>query len=221
MLIRTSKYVLALFVSFLFVVSIGCDEEAFNSCNKGYNFSFPVELNPQLDTISVHDTLMISFTYSDSLVNLVDGEYVSINDLPLDLRLDCYWIHLNPAGGDQLDFNLTEEIGQVETFTYSWGDVAFLLRPEHVDGLFKIKLGLIPKSTGIASIVVSNREPLAGFPNRIEENCRADSIRLYFSINDQIDNNFHLNEFSPDPNIQEMTREFFDRHGAYNIVVVD
>lgn len=196
-----------------------CDTSIINPCYKDYTFSIPVELEPVTDTISVDDTLNLSFSYSLDMINTIDSSVVNLEDFPINWNAKCFWIHEDPTIDAEQEFEAVAYTGEIEWLHISVAS-AIMLRPELVNDRFVMNFGLVPKAKGMAYIIIRNFESIMGYPD-IEEDCNAAEIKFHFPINNQLDNNYHLNEFSPDPNIQSMEKEFFDERGGFIFVVED
>ncbi len=219
------NYILLLSLPWIFWAG-SCDRDCQVSSGR-YEFVLPVELTPALDTFHIGDTIKVVSQFSNNVYERVNGkEYLldSFRFYPVTsiIKIDT------AKGTDSFDdFEIIIPVEfDYERFNASTGSQALIGQYLYTkDTGYSLNYKIISLTKGVYLLrqasSISSFEPLQDFPGR----CNLGGSSGVCTVNNNIDNNIHLLEDSPDPHFSEWVlekpeRRFYDL-GSYVFVVTD
>lgn len=215
---------LLLLALFILLSSSSCEKRL--SCSRNWTFEVPVNLTNIKNSYLVGDTLLFESKFGEEYTDLKTGDKVIIPVFPFDIRFALSQIDENPWQWANQDFKLIQFENQFDFIGISTGG-----RPGQ-GGSFRsmfikegtqnsLMFGLVCKKPGVFTIEFLANAGLDRERERADfsDNCADYILPFQFRMNDHSENGFNLYNGSIDTTLHSVSREVYEKIGAYSFVV--
>lgn len=184
------------------------------SCETTYEFNIPFSIT-ELDSFRIGDTIWLSSTINPQLQDRITKSNINVS--AFDFKIFCGLYRRDTTVFDQAEkyFNFINSIGRFDS-KISSTTVQTSVIYDNKNGLKSIKIGLVPKKTGIFSIGFFNLVDDYTNVKLTQSEC-VESIKGLYNMNEGRDFNYYLIQKSP----QEIsTEEEYKKDGTYVFKVI-
>ena len=216
------KYFIISFGIILFVLfSTSCNLVVIpEPCMRDYSFEIPVVLNPALDTFKIGDTIHIEIAFPVEMKDQKSGEYFDMSEFPFNLEFNISWIDIDPAISADKDITYVPKTGDIQMVALTGANAgkAVLLRLVKENRKFKHSFDIIVNKSGL--LVFGFDANIDNyFSYSLDDDCRNENYSILFNLNNGLENNFELLQYSIDEYYHSIEKEYFDSWGGYVFVV--
>jgi len=216
------KYVFSILLLVIMQACISCDPTGTAKCEKEYSFELSLSLSTDLDTFTLQDTIWIESAIDMKLLDLVSGDSIMVDsfDFMIYSKISKVIDTIGFAHGEN-SFMYLNKIGEFQVQNFSNGSKGRLVYAiKH--GKQELRIGMIPKNTGLYDIVFYNlSDDLINL--EFPEQCTVNIKNINYRMNMGNNNNFHLvmdayKQFYPNSLYNE---DGFNSSGGYAFVVIE
>lgn len=199
-----------LFASILFEATT-CHKQP---CEATYSFEIPFSITEK-DSFRIGDTIWLSSTINPQLQDRITKSNINVS--AFDFKIFCGLYRRDTTVFDQAEkyFNFINSVGRFDS-KISSTTVQTSVIYDNKNGFKSIKIGLVPKKTGIFSIGFFNL--VDDFTNvKLTQSKCIESIKGLYNMNESRDFTYYLIQKSPQ---QISTEEEYKKDGTYVFKVI-
>ena len=205
------------FLPFIILCFNGCFLPG-KDCFKDHRFTIDFNIFPAQDTFHVGDTIWISSTIPEELLDEENQEMLDVSDIKFPIIFAAGQVDTLDFAPAEYYFDYVVEQGDLHfEYVATWIDV--YLQYENIDKQQQIRFGIIPKRTAIIKILfdAKTEEVEAIHPS----DC-VGATSLYYKTNggDGEANNYYFIEESNNPWVQ-VTIDEYNMIGTYTFAVIE
>lgn len=172
---KISLILLSLFIT---IINSGCHRSCVEA---NFSFSIDSQINPDIDSIKIGDTLYLTSSFSTTLTDLSSNKLVDYSN-STGIGSDIHVSKFEPADTSTkdavFDFDYISVTGQIyNDRNIPSADGVQQLTYQQTNGNYELKVGFIAKKTGDYILGLGN-----GFSNGLNGNRRCDKATFSISI---------------------------------------
>lgn len=188
------KFKIYFLFSFVLIVNSGCPKP----CNQAsLSFNITSRILPDYDSVHVGDTIFITSSFSTMLVDQISGQNINYNygnDIGSTLSIAQLVKSNSVPVGAVNRFKYYTVFGSLYTANTPNPETVQQLTIQHVNGLYQLKIGLIPQDTGVYALGIGD-----GLSGNGKNSCGKAAFSITFSNTDQ--HIYYYRNWRPDINL--------------------
>lgn len=210
---------------FLGIVSLSlsctsCDPLDTNVCQREYVFSVPVSLTPVTDTFQLGSTIQVDIKFSPNILDDNSGENFDLSSFPFNTEIVVIKIDQTPFSDSSGYVSYAPLVGDLNIIPLPIGGTeAVQVHYAKNDSTLQFKCLITLNKKGTFELYYHSFF-LDEFKEEIKEGCKTKSIEISYGLETD-DTNFEFHQLSPDPKVSNVSKEIFDKNGAFSFVVTD
>ncbi len=203
-------------VSILLISSTACTKKECEGLGDEYLFELPVTLSPAVDTFQVGDTITIISEFSHKITDINSGNEYVLDNFDFWPAISIGHIDTIPVSPAANSFNILVEIA--DEFKVTDLNIAWIYQNLNQ---YSFRSRIIANRKGLFYLGVWSALDIEDPNQAFSGKCKKMKSKVAFIMNDRSDNNFHMLDDNPDPQVYSQSKEEFDRLGTYCFYVTE